>query len=104
MYLGRPQGEGIWFRADGFKAYVNNPRLKTDVSGEAFYIGEFDDGRYHGQGKFFFTKAYIFTGEWYRDLMKQGEMVRLGDDSFISVYKEVYDVEKDMAGKKLAVA
>lgn len=46
-------------------------------------------------GKFFFTKGFIFTGEWSRDLMKAGEMVRLMDDSSIKVYKEVYDIDKD---------
>jgi hypothetical protein len=44
MYYGRPNGEGIWFRADGFKAHTNSAKLKADVSGEAFYIGEFEDG------------------------------------------------------------
>lgn len=83
---------------------MTTPRLKQDVSGEAFYLGEFDDGRYHGLGKFFFTKGYVFTGEWHRDLMKAGEMVRLNDDSSISVYRELYDPEKDIQGKKLAVA
>ena len=103
MYQGRPQGEGIWFRADGFKAHVSNPRLKSDVSGEAFYIGEFDDGKYHGSGKFFFTKGYVFTGLWDRDLMYRGEMIRLMDDGSLKVYKEIYDVDKDLKAQKLAM-
>ena len=78
--------------------------MKLDVSGEAFYLGDFDDGRYQGMGKFYFTKGYVFTGEWSRDLMKAGEMIRLNDDSTISIYKELYDVDKDEKAKKLAVA
>ena len=104
MYYGRPNGEGIWFRADGFKAHTTSAKLKADVSGEAFYIGEFEDGQYCGPGKFFFTRGNIFTGEWSKDLMKQGEMLRLGDDSSIKVYDEVYNVENDIKGEKLAVS
>ncbi len=103
MYQGRPQGEGVWFRADGFKAHVNQARLKMDVGGEAFYVGEFDDGKFHGPGKFFFTKGFIFTGLWDRDLMYRGEMVRLIDDNKVQVYKEIYDVDKDLKGQKLAM-
>ena len=36
--------------------------------------------------------------------MKQGEMFRLGDDSSIKVYDEVYNVENDIKGEKLAVS
>jgi len=82
---------------------VSNPRLKTDVSGEAFYIGEFDDGKYHGSGKFFFTKGYVFTGLWDRDLMYRGEMIRLMDDGSFKVYKEIYEVDKDLNAQKLAM-
>ena len=96
MYFGRPQGEGVWYRADGFKAHVNSMKIKSDVSGDGFFIGEFDDGRYHGPGKFFFTKGYIFTGQWNHDLMKQGEMIRLMDDGSIKIYKEIYDTDKDI--------
>jgi hypothetical protein len=73
------------------------------VGGEAFYLGEFDDGKYHGSGKFFFTKGFIFTGLWDRDIMYRGEMVRLLDDSTFKVYKEIYDVDKDLKDKKLAM-
>ena len=96
MYHGRAMGEGLWFRAEGFKAHVNSARLKSDVSGEAFYIGEFDDGKYDGRGKFFFTKGNIFTGQWSRDLMKEGQMIRLNDDSSFALYHEIYDVDKDI--------
>lgn len=74
------------------------------MSGEAFYIGDFDDGRYHGPGKFFFTKGNIFAGEWNKDIMKEGEMVRLQDDGSVKIYKEVYDVEGDLKAKKLAAS
>ena len=104
MYHGRPSGEGIWFRPDGFKAHVSSIKLKQDVSGEASYVGDFDDGKFHGQGKFFFTKGSTFLGEWYKDLMKEGLMIRLNYDSTVSMFREVYDAEKDFKDKKLAVS
>jgi hypothetical protein len=35
--------------------------------------------------------------------MYRGEMVRLIDDNKVQVYKEIYDVDKDLKGQKLAM-
>lgn len=53
MHEGRPKGMGKWYRNDVEKGNVKSKKAKMDIGGWPWYVGDFNDGWWHGQGKVF---------------------------------------------------
>lgn len=96
------------FRPYGYEARTpDSPTEDVDVSGALEYAGPFFTGHWMSNpklseeeqketlGKLFYTRGDIFTGVFYKDLMKEGIMERLQSDGTYIKYRETYDPVQD---------
>jgi hypothetical protein len=49
----------------------------------------------------FFTRGDIFVGKFYRDLLMEGNMMRLQPNGKYRHFREVYDSEEDLKAEKV---
>ena len=73
--LPKCQGEDVskWTMCEG---------IKTTSKGSK-YVGEFKDGKYHGQGSFFFPNGGIYKGKW------KNKRLWLQSQPLFSVFKNI---------------
>lgn len=99
MNHGRPHGYGKFYRADGHKSNVSSKNDLTDTAGWSYQVGDFLDGRQHGEGKACMADGRIFIGTFNQQKMQAGEMSTLQQDGTRKIHQTEYDTAKDITNQ-----
>ncbi|TNV79508.1 hypothetical protein FGO68_gene8520 [Halteria grandinella] len=104
MQKGRPSGCGKKYLATPFDAHVTTVNKKINVGGWAYYIGNFKDAQFNGQGALMLCdpQGTLFNGKFEKDLMHSGKQSVLpaSGKGAREIYHAQFNLEEDLKNRK----